>query len=223
MSARVPKGVPPKAAVRCSQRRKMGLDVDLNVPLSDHCDEVGTSSHVPAVPQVQAAPLVVPIDVDSLEEDVVLSSPRAFAAAKNNSRRNQTRSSNVADVEILSASRPAANNRCKRQRVPTNQPIINCELYVIPDRNDSDVSGTGESFPGKTRSVAPPPPPPPPEPVFNCPVCMGPLVEEMTTKCGHIFCKACIKKAISSQHRCPTCRRKVTMKDTIRIYLPASS
>lgn len=58
----------------------MGLDVDLNVPLSDHCDEVGTSSHVPAVPQVQAAPLVVPIDVDSLEEDVVLSSPRAFAA-----------------------------------------------------------------------------------------------------------------------------------------------
>lgn len=74
------------------------------------------------------------------------------------------------------------------------------------------------------QSVKPvsPPPPPPKEPIFKCPICMGPLVEEMSTKCGHVFCKACIKAAISAQGKCPTCRRKVTIKDTIRIYLPAS-
>lgn len=67
-----------------------------------------------------------------------------------------------------------------------------------------------------------PVPPPPKEPIFKCPICMGPFVEEMSTKCGHVFCKACIKAAIGAQGKCPTCRRKVTIKDTIRIYLPAS-
>ncbi|KAF8391971.1 hypothetical protein HHK36_022311 [Tetracentron sinense] len=59
--------------------------------------------------------------------------------------------------------------------------------------------------------------PPPKEPTFSCPVCMGPLAEEMSTKCGHIFCKNCIKAAIVAQSKCPTCRRKLTMKDTIRV------
>lgn len=66
-------------------------------------------------------------------------------------------------------------------------------------------------------------PPKPIQPTFSCPVCMGTLVEEMSTKCGHIFCKACIKASIAAQGKCPTCRRKITMKDTIRVYLPATS
>ena len=61
------------------------------------------------------------------------------------------------------------------------------------------------------------------EPTFNCPVCMGQLAEEMSTKCGHIFCKSCIKASIAAQGKCPTCRRKITMKDTHRVYLPATN
>lgn len=222
MSARVSRVVPPKGAGRNSQRRKMVLDVDLNVPLSDTFSEVGTSSHAPPAPQVQpVAPQVVPIDVESFDDDVVLCSPRAFAEAKNNSRRNRIRS-NAVNIDQESSSRNAANHRNKRQRVPSNQPIINCESYVISERRSDGVIENGKSFPVQT-SIVPPPPPPPPEPTFNCPVCMGPLVEEMTTKCGHIFCKPCIKKSISTQGKCPTCRRKVTMKDTIRIYLPSTS
>ncbi|KNA23985.1 hypothetical protein SOVF_020040 isoform A [Spinacia oleracea] len=193
----------------------MVLDVDLNVPPANF-GEVGTSSHVaPVVAPVQAeqqrsVPQVVPIDVDSLDDDVVLCSPRAFAEAKNNSRRNQTRT-NVVDIDRESSTRNAANQRNKRQRISTTLPIINCESYVI-----------SSGFPAQKRSVVPQPPPPPPEPTFSCPVCISPLVEEVTTKCGHIFCRACIKKAISSQGKCPTCRRKVTLKDTIRIYLPTT-
>lgn len=51
---------------------------------------------------------------------------------------------------------------------------------------------------------------------------MGPFVEETSTKCGHIFCKKCICGAIAAQSKCPTCRRKLKVKDTIRIYLPTS-
>ncbi|KZV39074.1 hypothetical protein F511_30447, partial [Dorcoceras hygrometricum] len=68
-----------------------------------------------------------------------------------------------------------------------------------------------------------PPPPPPPEPTFNCPICMGPLLEETSTKCGHIFCKVCITKAIAAQHKCPTCRVKITSKSIFRVYLPATN
>ncbi|KHG00082.1 RING finger 10 [Gossypium arboreum] len=67
------------------------------------------------------------------------------------------------------------------------------------------------------------PQPPPKEPTFNCPICMGPLTEEMSTRCGHIFCKACIKAAITTQAKCPTCRKRVTVKELIRVFLPSAS
>uniref|UniRef100_A0A7C9B2D7 RING-type domain-containing protein n=1 Tax=Opuntia streptacantha TaxID=393608 RepID=A0A7C9B2D7_OPUST len=228
MSARVSLGAPLKGPVCSSQLRKMVLDVDLNAPPYENCNEVGTSSHASAVlgvPSVQpgAPPQPIAIDVDSIDDDVILSSPRAFAEAKNNSRRARDRS-NLVDVDVELA-RHVTNNRNKRQRVMTNQPIINCELYVNLEGNV--VSGNGTFMARQSKCAVPlqppPPPPPPPEPTFSCPVCMGPLVEEMSTKCGHIFCKACIKQAIAAQGKCPTCRRRVTMKDTIRIYLPATS
>ncbi|KAF8402123.1 hypothetical protein HHK36_013075 [Tetracentron sinense] len=59
----------------------------------------------------------------------------------------------------------------------------------------------------RKKAVQPPEPPqslpPPKELTFHCPVCMGPLVEEMSTKCGHIFCKKCIKAAIAVQSSTP--------------------
>ncbi|KAJ0678458.1 putative Zinc finger, RING-type [Helianthus annuus] len=82
---------------------------------------------------------------------------------------------------------------------------------------------------GKAQCVAPSPPlppPPPPQPkeaTFSCPVCLGPLVEEVATKCGHIFCKACITAATNAQHKCPTCRQQLTNRDFIRVYLPAAT
>lgn len=62
----------------------MVLDVDLNVPLPDINNEVG-SSLAPAATQVQvnqraSAAEMVPIDVDAFDDDVVvLSSPRAIS------------------------------------------------------------------------------------------------------------------------------------------------
>ncbi|MCL7034575.1 hypothetical protein MKW94_003777, partial [Papaver nudicaule] len=75
--------------------------------------------------------------------------------------------------------------------------------------------------PGVTPQPAPPNPPPR-EPAFSCPICMSSLVEATSTKCGHIFCKNCIKSALSAQSKCPTCRKKLSTKDTIRVYLPAT-
>ncbi|KAI3470019.1 hypothetical protein Pfo_026682 [Paulownia fortunei] len=60
-------------------------------------------------------------------------------------------------------------------------------------------------------------------PIFACPICMDELVEEISTKCGHIFCGSRIATALANAKRCHTCRRKLTTKDTFRIFLPTRS
>ncbi|KAH8517645.1 hypothetical protein H0E87_005535 [Populus deltoides] len=199
--------------LRGYRRRKTVLD--LNVPPIDGRDDEGTSTTRIEPPQgVQAShqrngqgPSLPPptIDVDAIDDDddVMESSPRAFAQAKNNSRRAM-----VFDVE--SGGRFTHN---KRRRVPPNQTIINCDLYINLEGGSSSSSSKREN----AQTL------PPKEPTFNCPICLCPLVEEMSTKCGHIFCKTCISDAIKRQAKCPTCRKRVTTKELIRVFLPATS
>jgi hypothetical protein len=55
----------------------------------------------------------------------------------------------------------------------------------------------------------------------SCPICLNSFVEEMATKCGHIFCKSCIKKAIKSRPaKCLVCRQKITSRGLRRVFLP---
>ncbi|XP_047316073.1 E3 ubiquitin-protein ligase RNF4-like [Impatiens glandulifera] len=193
--------------VRNSRRRKVPLDVDLNAPPIESHDQ-GMSSHQATAQDVQSVvELSVPtIDVEALDDDVVISSPRTFAEAKNNSRFN--RRTVVVDLDSVERS---PTGRGKRRRGSGAQTVINYDQYV-------NLEGSSNSMTGSRREsliVQPPP-----EPTFTCPVCMGTLENETSTKCGHIFCKKCIKSAIAAQGKCPTCRRKITMKDTIRVFLP---
>ncbi|KAK4261944.1 hypothetical protein QN277_004874 [Acacia crassicarpa] len=205
MSTRALRG----AAVRSYRRRKTALDLDLNqAPPGEIRELEGPSTQLE--PQgVQAILQPAMIDVEAIDDDVVESTPRAFAEAKNNSRRNRSRA--IVDVD-LDQTRVAKNNRNKRRRDYPSQTIINCDLYI-------NLEGSSSSMKENVRKS----PEPPEEPVFNCPICMGPLVEEMSTRCGHIFCKSCIKAAINAQGKCPTCRKRVTAKELIRVFLPSTS
>ncbi|XP_018434961.1 uncharacterized protein LOC130504888 [Raphanus sativus] len=174
-------------------RRRKAL-IDLNQAPRDQ--EGGTSASETAPPIQASQPVHAMIDVDAIEDDVVESSASDFAEAISKSsgaRRRRSRDG----VESGGMTRLSPS---KRRRVPPNQPVIDCE----------DVSPT------------PPPPPPPEEPKFSCPICMCQFTEEMSTKCGHIFCKGCIQMAISKQGKCPTCRKKVTVKELIRVFLPTT-
>ncbi|BBN69868.1 RING/U-box superfamily protein [Prunus dulcis] len=104
----------------------------------------------------------------------------------------------------------------KRRRTLRNQAVLNWELHFSSE--DSDANKTKEvPIPELPQSA-----PPPETPAFSCPICLGPLSEETSTKCGHIFCKMCIEASIKVQHKCPTCRKRLRMKDTIRVYLPTN-
>ncbi|KAK8654122.1 hypothetical protein V6N13_128097 [Hibiscus sabdariffa] len=149
------------------------------------------------------------IDVEAIEDDVIESSATAFAEAKNNSRRSRRTGFEVDSGRLATST---TDNQNKHRRLPPTQTVIDCDRYI-----------NLESTPQSIVKQIIEPQPPPKEPTFNCPICMGSLTEEMSTRCGHIFCKACIKAAIAVQGKCPTCRKRVTLKTLIRVFLPSAS
>ncbi|XP_037045806.1 LON peptidase N-terminal domain and RING finger protein 1-like [Bradysia coprophila] len=54
-----------------------------------------------------------------------------------------------------------------------------------------------------------------------CAVCMESSVgrEPHSTKCGHIFCGACIKEAIKITRKCPLCNKFLTVKNLMPVFI----
>ncbi|KAG4075577.1 hypothetical protein HA402_003402 [Bradysia odoriphaga] len=54
-----------------------------------------------------------------------------------------------------------------------------------------------------------------------CAVCMESSVgrEPHSTKCGHIFCGACIKEAIKITRKCPLCNKLLTLKNLMPVFI----
>ncbi|XP_013635022.1 PREDICTED: E3 ubiquitin-protein ligase RNF8-like [Brassica oleracea var. oleracea] len=131
---------------------------------------------------------------DQNDDDVVESTASAFDRAKRHKSRGSQRGPLVVDLDS-GASKKGTQHQSEQ---------ANVELNDSRKSNKAVVAAPVE------------------EPKFNCPICMCPFNEEMSTKCGHIFCKSCIKEAISVQAKCPTCRKDVTAEDLIRVFLPTT-
>ncbi|PSS34825.1 E3 ubiquitin-protein like [Actinidia chinensis var. chinensis] len=209
----------------------MVLDLDLNDPPApaesiitvDDAVDLSLSIGLPwesGLLQIQTT-----TGLEAVDDDVVICSPRSFAEAREKARRNR----GVVEVndaesvfqrghsELIAISIPSGNNR--RRRGPTKHTIVNGvgDHCINLESNEKFKSNNVAATPEMSQRV-----PMPKASSFSCPVCMGPFVEETSTKCGHIFCKMCIYAAIAAQSKCPTCRRKLKVKDTIRVYLPSS-
>ncbi|KAI9107935.1 hypothetical protein K1719_020808 [Acacia pycnantha] len=199
-------------ALRSYRRRKAVLDLDLNRAPPENREQEGPSNlQEPHLVQALQQPQdVQPIDVEAIEDDVIECTASAFAEAKNNSRRNRGRT--IVDVDLDYQSWITENAPNNSRRDSSNQTIFNSDVCI-------NLEGSGSSEWENDKKL----PQPPMEPVFSCPICMGPFIEEVSTRCGHIFCKSCIKAAISAQGKCPTCRKKVTAKELIRVFLPSTS
>ncbi|ONI28779.1 hypothetical protein PRUPE_1G161000 [Prunus persica] len=149
---------------------------------------------------------------DFVDDEVVIISPRKFAEATNNSRQNPSRRSRRV---IEGLSEELTNFRAFSQLGASNWEVsVNVDV-----RNKPEYTATNVPMP----PVVPQSEFLPEAPGFTCAICIGQLIEETSTKCGHIFCKKCIEKAIATQHKCPTCRHKLRKRDILRIYLPNSS
>ncbi|KAI3864532.1 hypothetical protein MKW92_004806 [Papaver armeniacum] len=158
------------------------------------------------------------IDVEEViddDDEVVITSPTSFAQARRNREAAITAERPPPRDD---GSRLTRNSRYNlRKRPAPSDGVINGDQYINLD---------GRRNSKKKRAlkpvVTPQAAPPPKEPAFSCPVCMCSLVEATSTNCGHIFCKACIQAALSARNKCPVCRKELSKKDTIRVYLPAT-
>lgn len=54
---------------------------------------------------------------------------------------------------------------------------------------------------------------------YKCVVCLDSVVDATATFCGHIFCEGCILNAIESNHRCPTCRCKLSAQEIHPLFV----
>lgn len=215
--------VPPQRGGngRNTRSRKNVLHVDLNALPHENHDHEGSSSALASSQDVEGGEQgrlthPSPINVEDFDDDIFISSRSAFAEAKNNSRRNR---GNTAVVDLDSEERTGRDavvtGRNKRRRLTSGQTSVNNGGLFINLEGGSNTMIVDQP--------ALPAPPPPQETTFRCPVCLGQLVDATSTKCGHIFCKGCLKAALAAQGKCPTCRKRSVMKDTIRIYLPATN
>ncbi|KAL2463375.1 LON peptidase N-terminal domain and RING finger protein 3-like [Forsythia ovata] len=160
--------------------------------------------------------LNLPASSDDLDTDLELAQPNELPRTSQEPARDQasnksTRSRRTRHFEEAggsqtdqSASSGASGSGSRRRRVSRGQ---RCD------------GGEGDDQDQNQGSQSAPQPIPP---IFSCPICMQEIIEETSTKCGHIFCRLCILNAIVAQGKCPTCRRKVKVKEIFRIYFPRS-
>ena len=58
---------------------------------------------------------------------------------------------------------------------------------------------------------------------YACPVCYETPVSPVSTICGHVFCRNCIKRLFMSDYlkwKCPQCRHSLSPSDFHPLYLP---
>jgi len=87
---------------------------------------------------------------------------------------------------------------------------------------------TPPQFQAAAKKRPPPPPPASPDNLLKCPICIESFttlktkgIKPVVTRCGHLFCDSCLKKAfLEGGRKCPKCRRAVPKSATsvIEIY-----
>ncbi|KAL4257821.1 hypothetical protein AB1N83_011249 [Pleurotus pulmonarius] len=54
---------------------------------------------------------------------------------------------------------------------------------------------------------------------YRCPICLDTPKVASATRCGHVFCAPCIKRALLEHETCPSCRKAAVICQLRKIYL----
>ncbi|KAK3162848.1 hypothetical protein QOZ80_1BG0094530 [Eleusine coracana subsp. coracana] len=233
---------PNDAARRIPKRRRTSKSIvpllDLNSPPAEAAG-VGVPSSSMAVLRNQASSSVppvangpqiglqsTPIDVETIDDDVMIYESRPFTQTRQRSTRAETVTITVIidddsetnlepsgdglDEHVNTLLSLGINRRNVLPTVSSNSPVIS----LLDSPEVSIINPPVIKAPPAPVEVVPR------EPKFTCPVCLNELTEPSSTSCGHIFCQKCIKASIQAQKKCPTCRQKLTNKGFHRVYLP---
>ncbi|KAG6781241.1 hypothetical protein POTOM_014132 [Populus tomentosa] len=189
------------------------FDLNFPVPVENNIPPCGL--WFPAQPQISQAEAYgltrqhqTARDVEVIDDDIAIISPNTFDRARKKARRNpDAEAGSVPQLpQFPGPSQPVPPSQFPGPSQPVPPPQLSGLSLTVPPPHFSGLSQTA---------------PPPPAPGFCCPICMDEMKEATSTKCGHVFCKSCIEKALAVQKKCPTCRMKCLAKSIFRIFLPA--
>lgn len=112
------------------------------------------------------------------------------------------------------------------RRACSNCGMMNC-LCISPVSLNKAVQANVRSI-SPVRPIAPIPRPVTPDNQLKCPICIETFktiklqgTKCVVTRCGHLFCESCLKKALQQNGRkCPKCRKNVPRSPTavIEVY-----
>ena len=54
--------------------------------------------------------------------------------------------------------------------------------------------------------------------LFECSICFEEVKEAQVTRCGHMFCRACLEECLNRRHECPHCKRPTTFEESFRDF-----
>ncbi|XP_041974524.1 uncharacterized protein LOC121729898 [Aricia agestis] len=135
-------------------------------------------------------------DLSSTNESI--NNPTVNAMSREGLSGTSTQSTNVTNRAISST--PLINHIHSSSNALRNSSNSNILNNSNPQTNVSQTSSISNSSQGPEVSVG-----------LNCPICLDNLrsTECASTLCGHIFCMDCIKRALRSSRKCPTCRKTI--------------
>eukprot|EP00249_Psilotum_nudum_P010903 c22836_g1_i1 orf=539-1156(+) len=169
------------------------------------------------LPSTRSNRQTVTIVVEDDDDDVQISSPRSVAQVKTSSSSRHHRITDLGDEDLelrLGLAGTEGSGVRKRSGDCCTAIDLTSTVYsdheVLPRTIDKRKHAIPTSESAKELKL-------------TCAICMDTVKEEMSTICGHIFCRVCIMGAFQVQKKCPTCRRKLTNSQIHRIYLPCST
>ncbi|GMN62890.1 hypothetical protein TIFTF001_031968 [Ficus carica] len=186
-------------------RRQIVLDVDLNIaPRRELMDLNEQPDIVEGEGSGNARGQAVPDGAVAGDDDVEIISPSTFKEATRNSRRVRNHAATEVTYEEDGFLLSELQSTNPREETDLGMDLATDALLPPPEEPESNSE-------------------PEPSPTCICGICRNQLVEETSTKCGHIFCKDCIHAALAIRRECPTCRKRLRRTDTFRVYLPKLS
>ena len=135
----------------------------------------------------------------ALEEDL--------AADQNASDRPEPEPEITIDLTDSPSASPVVSQsrRPSQSRSPIAPPALHCPVCL----------DTFSAIRRRGSHYQCPPPLSPPSYVFN--LLSG--IQLMSTVCGHVFCRSCLRQCVLTLHQCPTCRRRISLQDYHPLFL----